>query len=130
MEPPCPCEAPAMDPARAAYLRSTLARLSAYLISALLADPGSAASTGSGSLLSLQERLLVQAMGALLPRIRGTLMTRLSEADPVALEHYLGAAALALESILEQAPGEPLPRQALVAGPDGRLELRPLAELA
>lgn len=118
-----------MDPARAIYLRSTLARLSAYLISALLADPGSAASTASSLTLSVSDRLLLQAMGALLPRIQGTLMTRLSEADPVSLERYLGAAALALESILEQAPGDPLPRYALVGGPAGRLELRALADL-
>lgn len=128
METSAPPAAPVMDPARAAYLRSTLGRLSAYLISALL-DPGSAPSTASSSPLSVQERLLLKTLEAFLPRIQGTLMTRLSEADPVTLEAYLGAAALALESILEQAPGAPLPRQALVAGPDGRLELRPLGEL-
>lgn len=125
-----PIEAPTMDPARASYLRATIARLAAYLTSVLLADPGSEPSTASSSPpLSLQERLLLQAMGAFLPRIQATLTTRLSEADPVTLERYLAAAALAIESILEQAPGEPLPRHALVAGADGRLELRPLAEL-
>lgn len=57
-----------------------------------------------------------------LPKLRSVLLSKISEADPVAIERALGAAATAFESILFYAPGDPLPRAVLVFV-DGRLEL-------
>lgn len=46
----------------------------------------------------------------MVPKIRSLLLSKLSSADPAKIEALMGATATALESILYQAPGEPLPR--------------------
>lgn len=45
-----------------------------------------------------------------IPKMRDGLLSRLSSADPVALERIMGATATALEAILFYAPGTPQPR--------------------
>jgi hypothetical protein len=65
-----------------------------------------------------------------LPKLEAVLLSKLSEADPAGLERIAGAIAWAIESVLEQAPGEPEPRHGITWTPDGRAHLVPLAELA
>lgn len=62
-----------------------------------------------------------------IPKLRDTLLAKLSEADPVSIERLVGATATAIESILAQAPGDPLPRFRMDwdAG-DGHMVLIPL----
>ncbi len=121
---------PPMDPARAAYLRETITRLAGHLVARLLEPAASDPSTDSSSGLGLQERLAMRAARAALPTLQRLLMTQLSELDPTSLEIWMGASALALESLLEQAPGEPLPRHALAFDAGGNLMAVPLTMAA
>lgn len=117
---------PLMDPERAAYLRATMLGTARVLLSAALADMAAGPSTGS----SLQDRMAFGALRPWLPKLEGVLLSKLSEADPAALERIAGAVAWAIESVLEQAPGEPEPRHGIAWSEDGRPRLVPLAELA
>lgn len=114
------------EPERAAFLRRTIVGTAGVLLSAALADMAAGPSTGS----SLQDRLAYQALRPWLPKLEAVLLSKLSEADPAALERIAGAIAWAIESVLEQAPGEPEPRYAIVWSDEGRPQLVPLAELA
>jgi hypothetical protein len=106
---------PPVDPARAHYLRTALVRIAASLLEAFMADlqKGSGSSTASPSdqaSLSLGERVMVAALRPWIPQLRATLLTKLGEAEPAELERLMGATATLLESLLAQAPGDPLPR--------------------
>ena len=73
----------------------------------------------------------MRAMKPWIPKLRDTLLAKLSEADPVTVERMIGATATAIESILAQAPGEPLPRFRMDWDPaNGHLVLIPLEEAA
>lgn len=117
---------PAMDPARAAFLRRTITRTAAALISAALADMAEGPSTAT----SLQDRMAWAALRPWLPKLQDVLLSKLSEADPAGLERIAGAIAWAIESVLEQAPGDPEPRYGITWTPDGRAHLFPLEESA
>lgn len=116
-------EAPAMDPARAEYLRRTVAGLVSAAVAQMTAEPPDG-STDSSS--SMAERLMMRAISPWIPRLRDMILSRVSSADPADLERWMGAGASALESILWQAPGEPLERFRIEFGPDGRPALVPV----
>lgn len=116
---------PAMDPARAAYLRQTIVGTASVLLSAALADMAPGPSTDS----SLQDRMAWAALRPWLPKLEAVLLSKLSEADPAALERVAGAIAWAIGSVLEQAPGEPEPRFGITWSADGRPQLMALEEL-
>jgi len=101
-------------PERAEYLRRAIVALAATITAQMLAEAGSTDSGLLGRLLAPQ-----------LPRLRDLLLSRLSEADPVRLEQTLSAAAWAIEAILADAPGEPLPRMRPDWDEAGALILRP-----
>lgn len=104
----------AMPPERAAHLRRAITAIAAAVTAQMLEEVGS---TESGWV----ERLIRPQ----LPRLRELLLSRLSEADPVAIERLLGATAWLCEAILADAPGDPLPRCRPEWNPDGRLVLVP-----
>lgn len=105
---------PPVDPARAHYLRTALVRITASLLEAFLTDLAkgdlSTASPSDRASLSLTERAMVAVLRPWIPQLRATLLTKLGEADPAELERLMGASATLLESLLAQAPGDPLPR--------------------
>lgn len=101
---------PAMTPERQDYIRRAILAVSTTLVDMMLTDLA-APSTDS---LSTSERLMVGTMRPFLPRLRAAFLGKLSESDPASLERLMGATATALEQILAQAPGEPLPRWAWV----------------
>lgn len=111
-----------MDPERAAFLRRTMAALVGAVVARMLGDldPGS---TGTAS-----ERMMLRVLTPWLPKLRDGVLSRLSEADPVELERWMGATAWALDSILDQAPGDPLPRCAISWTPDGAPVLVPMED--
>jgi hypothetical protein len=113
-----------MDPARADHLRSQLIQASMLILDKVLTDVQAA----GGSTASASERLLLLALRPTLPRLRSVLLSRLSAADPAGLEAVMGATATAIESILYQAPGEPLPRRRFEWTADGALILIPIEE--
>lgn len=115
----------ATAPERATFLRQTIVGTASVLLSAALADMAAGPSTGS----SLQDRLAWQALRPWLPKLEAVLLSKLSEADPAALERVAGAVSWAIESVLEQAPGVPEPRYGIVWTEEGRPAMVPLAEL-
>lgn len=72
----------------------------------------------------------MMALRPWIPKLRDTLLAKLSEADPVSVERILGATSTAIESILAQAPGDPLPRYRIDWDSDGVLVLVPLEAAA
>lgn len=112
----------AMGPERAAYLSRATVAVAARLVSQML-DELAAPSMGSSS---VQDRMLMGALKPWIPKLRDTLLAKLSEADPVSMERILGATSTAIESILAQAPGDPLPRYRIDWDADGVLVLVPL----
>lgn len=54
----------------------------------------------------------MKAIRPWLPSLRDSLLKRLADVDPAALEAMIGASAYALESMIYHAPGTPLPRYA------------------
>lgn len=107
-----------MDPERAAYLRTTIVTTARVLLSAALADMAEGPSTGS-----LQDRMAWAALRPWLPKLEAVLLSKLSEADPAALERIAGAIAWAIESVIDQAPGEPEPRMVIAWTDAGRPQL-------
>jgi hypothetical protein len=77
---------------------------------------------------SLGDRAVLTVLRPWMPKLREVLLSKLSEADPASLEVNAGAIALAIESVLAQAPGEPLPRHRMDWDAAGRLVLLPLAD--
>lgn len=65
-----------------------------------------------------------------IPKLRDILLSKLSDMDPASLERTMGAAALAMEALIAQAPGAPLPRFRADWDDAGRLVLVPLEEAA
>lgn len=114
--------APAMAPDRAAYLRAATHAIAQRLVAQML-DELAAPSTDSAS---LQDRLMLRALTPWIPKLQAVLLSRLSEVDPVSLERTAGAVALAIESVLAQAPGDPLPRYRVDWDEAGALVLLPL----
>lgn len=112
----------AMDEARAAYLRGAATAIATRLLGQML-DELAAPSTDSAS---LQDRMMLRVLTPWIPRLQAALLSRLSEVDPVSLERSVGAIALAIESVLAQAPADPLPRYRVDWDADGRLVLVPL----
>ena len=117
-----PPTADVMDEARAAYLRAAATAIATRLVGQML-DELAAPSTDSAS---LQDRLMLRALMPWLPKLRAVLLSKLSEVDAVSLERSVGAIALAIESVLAQAPGTPLPRYRVDWDTDGRLVLVPI----
>jgi hypothetical protein len=71
--------------------------------------------------------MMMKVLRPWIPKLRDTLLSKLSETDPVSVERMMGATALAIDSILAQAPGDPLPRYRMDWDPtDGHLVLVPL----
>lgn len=103
-----------IDPERAAYLRKAIVAVAAAITAQMLEEVGS---TESGWL----ERLLRPQ----LPKLRDLLLSRLSDADPVALENVLSATGWLCEALLRDAPGAPLPRMRPEWDGAGRLVLVP-----
>lgn len=116
-----------MSPDRAEYLRGTMVAVATRLVSQMLDD---LAAPSTATPQSLPDRLMTSALKPWIPKLRDTLLLKLSEADPVSIERLMGATALALESIIAQAPGTPLPRFRVDWGPAGELVLIPLEEVA
>lgn len=116
-----------MDPERARYLTAATVAVATRLVGQML-DELSAPSTDSQR--SLPDQLMTRALKPWMPKLRDTLLSKLSEADPVMVERVLGATSTAIESILVQAPGEPLPRYRIDWAADGALVLVPLDEAA
>jgi hypothetical protein len=101
---------PAMSPERAAYLMRALSQLATVLIDSMVADlvAGSTDSTDSGG--SLSDRLMVRTLRPFLPKLRATFLDKLSGSDPAGVERLMGATSSTIERLLDQAPGEPMPR--------------------
>lgn len=112
-----------MAPERAEYLRQTTVAVAARLVAQMLDDLAGDASTDTRS---LQDRLLLGTLRPWIPKLRDTLLAKLSEADPESIERLMGAAAIAMESILAQAPGDPQPRYRIDWDPQGAMVLIPL----
>lgn len=55
---------------------------------------------------------MVRALRPFLPKLRATFLAKLSTSDPAGLERLMGATATTIETILLDAPGEPMPRWA------------------
>lgn len=118
---------PAVAPERAAYLSRTATALATRLLAQMLEE----LAAGSTDSASLGDRAMLAVLRPWIPKLRDTLLSKLSEVDPVSLERNAGAIALAIESILAQAPGDPLPRYRMDFDSAGRLVLLPLeAEVA
>lgn len=109
-----------MTPERAEHLRWTMLGVTRALLSAALADLAAAPSTAS-----LSDRMALGALRPWLPKLEAVLLSRLSEADPAALERVAGAVAWAIEAVLAQAPGEPEPRHYVEWDELGRPRLVP-----
>lgn len=116
---------PTVAPERAEYLRHAATAIATRLLAQML-DELAGPSTDSAS---LGDRAMLAVLRPWIPKLRDTLLSKLSDVDPVTLERNAGAIALAIESLLAQAPGEPLPRYRMDWGPDGRLVLVPLGEV-
>lgn len=112
-----------MDPERGRYLREVTVAVATRLVGQMLEDLA-APSTGSPS--SAADRLMIKVIQPWIPKLRDTLLSKLSEADPVSVERIIGATATAIESILAQAPGTPLPRYRIDWDDQGALVLVPL----
>ena len=112
-----------MDPARAAYLRATAAALVGATVSRMLGDLDSTGSTSSAG-----ERMMLRVLTPWIPKLRDGVLSRLSETPAEELERWMGAASLAIESILSQAPGEPQPRYAIGWDAGGSPVLVPIDE--
>lgn len=107
--------APVMTPERAQYLSRALTAMATLLVDSMLADlaaghstDGADSPTGPGS--TPADRLMVRALRPFLPKLRATFLAKLSSSDPAGLERLMGATATTLETIIAQAPGEPMPR--------------------
>lgn len=114
--------APTVAPERADYLRRAATAIATRILAQML-DELAAPSTDSPS---LGDRAMLAVLRPWIPKLRDTLLSRLSEVDPVSLERNAGAIALAIESLLAQAPGDPLPRYRMDWDADGRVVLVPL----
>lgn len=110
------------EPERAAYLRQYLAAIATRGIDAMVADL-SAPSTDSSS---AADRLMMAALRPWIPKLRGLLLARLSEADPASLERVMGAVSAAIEGLLYHAPGDPEPRYRFALDAEGRIRLEPV----
>lgn len=114
------------SPDRALYLRTATTAIAARLVGQMLgelADP----STESPS---LTDQLMLKVLRPWMPKLRDVLLSKLSELDPASLERTMGAIAWSIDSLLEQAPGAPLPRYRADWDEAGRLVLLPLEEPA
>jgi hypothetical protein len=109
-EPPPELAEPAMSPERAAYLMRALTTLATVLIDSMVADlvAGSPGSTDGEA--SLSDRLMIRTLRPFLPKLRATFLDKLSGSDPAGIERLMGATSSTIETILGQAPGEPMPR--------------------
>ena len=107
---------PPISPERAAYLRAVLNRTAEAVLNQLVADLTHSRDS-SRSPASPSERLLATALRPLLPHIRQAFLARLAEADPASTERLLGAVAWAVEDLIAQAPGDPVPRHAFIWEP-------------
>jgi len=119
-----PAAPPAIDPERADYLRRTMLAVASRLLEQMLTEIG-AGSTDGGS---FTDRAMVRVLTPWLPKLRALFLAKLSEAEPESIERVMGAFATAIESILAQAPGAPLPRHYVDWDADGRLVLVPFPE--
>lgn len=114
---------PTISPERGEYLTGTMVAVAARLVGQML-DEVSQPSTDSPS--SAGDRLMMMALKPWIPKLRAVLLAKLSEADPTSVERLMGATATALESILAQAPGAPLPRYRIDWDDDQTLILVPI----
>lgn len=113
--PPAPPELPppAMTPERGAFIVRSVSTVASILVDSMLADlMERAPSTDSAPDMTRSERMLYRALRPFLPKLRALFLDKLSLSNPAALERVMGATSTAIESILEQAPGDPLPRWA------------------
>jgi hypothetical protein len=118
---------PAMDPARAAYLTKAITAIASSLIGQMLDDLAQPSTESP----SISDQLLTRAIRPWIPKLRDSLLSKLSEADPITVERMMGATATAIESLLAQAPGAPLARYRMEWDmADGHLVLMPLGEAA
>lgn len=115
---------PTLAPERAAYLRAATNAIATRLVGQMLAELAEP-STDSAS---LQDRMMLRVLTPWIPKLQAVLLSKLSELDPVSLERTAGAIALAIESVLAQAPGDPLPRFRVDWDELGHLVLMPLEE--
>lgn len=93
-------------PERGLYLSRAVSALATVLVDSMLSDlDGAGASTG-GRL----DRAMTMALRPWMPKLRGMFLGKLSETDPAGLERLLGAVSTTIETILRDAPGEPLDR--------------------
>lgn len=113
-----PAEPAVMDPMRAAYLRGAITAIATALLRAAAEDLAAGPSTGS-----LSDRMAWGALRPWLPKLEGALLSRLSEADPAALERLMTGVSWTIEGLLASAPGTPEPRQAIEWDARGRPRL-------
>lgn len=108
--PDAPPAEPTMSPERAEYLLRALTAAATVLIDSMVSDlvAGSPESTATEG--SLSDRLMVRTLRPFLPKLRATFLAKLSGSDPAAIERLMGATSSTIETILNQAPGEPMPR--------------------
>lgn len=104
---PAEAPAPAMTPERARYLVQAVTAMGSMLVDAMMADLEAGSTAGADS---PAERLMFRALRPFLPKLRAMFLAKLSTSDPVGLERLMGATATTLETIMGQAPGEPMPR--------------------
>jgi hypothetical protein len=114
LEDPGALEAPAMTPERAAYVMGALTALARVLLDGMLADleVGQLSTGSTAGADSLTDRLMVRALRPWIPKLRATFLDKLSVGDPAMVERLMGATSTTIETILADAPGEPMPRWA------------------
>lgn len=111
-----------MSAERAAYLRRAVDAIARALL-AQMARELAAPSTDSAS---LADRAMLRMLTPWVPKLQAVLLSKLSETDPASLERIAGATADAIESVIAQAPGDPLPRYRMTWDADGALVLVPI----
>lgn len=92
-------------PARGEWMRRATVGTVGLLIDRMLGDLSGTSTEPQPA----TERLMMAAVRPWLPKLRDALLSRLSAADPVGLEHVMSATSSALADIIAQAPGTPEP---------------------
>lgn len=101
-----------MDPMdnaeRAAWITRTTTALAGRLVDQVAAQL--VAGDSSTDSLSFEERALLRILRPMVPKLRGRVLSKLSELSPAAMEQAAGALATGIEEMLAAAPGRPLVR--------------------
>lgn len=110
-------------PERGEWMRRATVATVALLLERMLGDLSGTSTDPQPA----TERLMMAAVRPWLPKLRDVLLSRLSAADPVGLEHLMSATSSALGDVIAQAPGVPEPPYVFGRTATG-YELRPATE--